>query len=433
MLYAFGTSIALHIQSIVIMDREITKEELRKIRIKRIVRTIIGIAIIFIGVIIVIYSMRSSIKLTDLQLSTVDNGTLEVSYTASGTVLPAFEEIINSPIDTRILEVYKKSGDHVENGTPLLKLDLHNAETDLSKMIDERDMKACELKQLKINNRTELNDMYMKIKVSTMKLNSLKVELRNERYLDSLGSGTTDKVREVEMNYRTGRLELEQFRQEYANAKLVKATEIESKQLEYNILVKNLENMRRTFTDAQIHSPRKAVLTYINNQIGAQVLQGNKVAVVSDLNHFKVDCEIADSYGDMVTVGGRAIVKIGNRQLDGMISNVTPLSQNGVVDFTVQLKHDDDAALRSGLKTDVYVMSAVKDNVMRILNGSYYTTAGDYDLFVLDGNNKLVKRKVKLGDSNFKYVEVIGGLHVGDRVVVSDMSNYKDKKTLKIK
>jgi HlyD family secretion protein len=408
MLYAFGTSIALHIQSIVIMDREITKEELRKIRIKRIVRAIIGIVIIFIGVIIVIYSMRSSIKLSDLQLSTVDNGTLEVSYTASGKVLPAFEEIINSPIDTRILEVYRKSGDHVENGTPLLKLDLHNAETDLSKMIDERDMKACELKQLKINNRTELNDMYMKIKVSIMKLNSLKVELRNERYLDSLGSGTTDKVREVEMNYRTGRLELEQFRQEYANAKLVKATEIESKQLEYNILVKNLENMRRTFTDAQIHSPRKAVLTYINNQIGAQVLQGSKVAVVSDLNHFKVDCEIADSYGDMVTVGGRAIVKIGNRQLDGMISNVTPLSQNGVVDFTVQLKHDDDAALRSGLKTDVYVMSALKDNVMRILNGSYYTTAGDYDLFVLDGDNKLVKRKVKLGDSNFKYVEVSG-------------------------
>ena len=37
--------------------------------------------------------------------SEVDNGTIEVSVSASGKVVPAFEEIINSPINTRIVEV----------------------------------------------------------------------------------------------------------------------------------------------------------------------------------------------------------------------------------------------------------------------------------------------------------------------------------------
>jgi HlyD family secretion protein len=146
-----------------------------------------------------------------------------------------------------------------------------------------------------------------------------------------------------------------------------------------------------------------------------------------------VNCEIADSYGGHVSVGGSVIVKVGNKQLDGMVSNVTPLSQNGVVDFTVQLKQDADPSLRSGLKTDVYVLSSVKENVMRIANGAYYMNAGDYDLFVLDGDNKLVKRRVKLGESNFEYVEVLGGLHEGDRVVVSDMTGFKNQKSLKIK
>jgi len=69
---------------------------------------------------------------------------------------------------------------------------------------------------------------------------------------------------------------------------------------------------------------------------------------------------------------------------------------------------------------------------MRIANASYYVGRGDYELFVLDSENEIVKRKVKLGDSNFEYVEVISGLQPGDQVVVSDMSSYKNKNKLKV-
>jgi HlyD family secretion protein len=415
------------------MDRELSKAELKRMRLKRLIRYSIAGILVLIVVICILYALQSRVKRSDLIFSTVDKGTIELSYTASGIVTPAFEEIINSPIDSRVLQIYRKSGDSVNIGTPILKLDLQNAKTDLSKMLDEKEMKAYELQQLKINNQTALSDMLMKIRVSVMKVNRLEVELRNERYLDSLGSGTTDKVREVEMNYRTGKLELQQLREGYRNEKQVKAADVKAKELEYNILNKNLDNMRRTLVDAQIRSPRKAILTYINNQIGVQVAQGSKVAVISDLSHFKVDCEIADSYSSHVVVGGKAIVNIGSKQYEGVISNVTPLSQNGVIDFTVQLKEDNAPSFRSGLKTNVYVMSTVKENVLRIVNGSYYSNNPDeYELFVLDGSNKLVKRKVQLGDSNFEYVEVLGGLHQGDKVVVSDMSNYKDKKKLRI-
>jgi HlyD family secretion protein len=69
---------------------------------------------------------------------------------------------------------------------------------------------------------------------------------------------------------------------------------------------------------------------------------------------------------------------------------------------------------------------------MRIANASYYVGRGDYELFVLDSENEIVKRKVKLGDSNFEFVEVVSGLQPGDQVVVSDMSSYKNKNKLKV-
>ena len=411
------------------MDREIPKAVRNKERNKKIIRYG-GIGVASIVVISVLISlMRTGVKTKDLVLSTVDKGTIEVSVSASGKVVPAFEEIINSPINTRIVEIYKKGGDSVDVGTPILKLDLQSVETDYKKLLDEEQMRSYKLDQLRVNNQTKLNDLSMKIKVSAMQLNRKKVELRNEQYLDSLGSGTTDKVRQAELSYNVAQLEYEQLKQQYDNEKEVLAAEYKVQELDFSIFRKGLAEMKRTLDDAQIRSPRKAILTYINNQIGAQVSQ---LAVISDLSHFKVEGEIADTYGDRVAAGGKAIVKIGSEKLEGTVSSVTPLSKNGVISFTVQLNEDNNRRLRSGLKTDVYVMNAVKEDVMRIANASYYVGRGEYELFVRNSDKEIVKRKVQLGDSNFEFVEVASGLQPGDQVVVSDMSNYKNKNKLKL-
>lgn len=415
------------------MDREIPKEVRDKERKRKFIKYgAIGVAAV-VCIAVLISFMRSSVNRKDLVFSEVDNGTIEVSVSASGKVVPAFEEIINSPINTRIVEVYRKGGDSVDVGTPILKLDLQSTETEYKKLLDEEQMKRYQLEQLKVNNNTYLSDLSMQVKISAMKLNRMEVELRNERYLDSLGSGTTDKVRQAELNFNTGKLELEQLRQQYANESKVKEADLKVKELEFNIFSKSLAEMKRTLDDAQIRSPRKAILTYINNQVGAQVAEGSQVAIISDLSHFKVEGEIADTYGDRVAAGGRAIVKIGNEKLEGTVSSVTPLSKNGVISFIVQLNEDNNKRLRSGLKTDVYVMNAVKEGVLRLANASYYVGRGEYELFVQDSKDEIVKRKVQLGDSNFEYVEVISGLKPGDKVVVSDMSSYKNKNKLKLK
>ncbi len=415
------------------MDREIPKEVRQKERNKKLIRYGISAAAVIVVISVLISVMRTGVKEKDVVFSTVDRGTIEVSVSASGKVVPAFEEIMTSPISTRILEVYKKGGDSVDVGTPILKLDLQSAETEYKKQLDEEQMKSYQLQQLKVNNETKLKDLAMQIKVSEMKLNRMRVELRNEQYLDSLGSGTTDKVRQAELSVNVAELELEQLRQQYENEQEVLDAEYKVKELEFSIFRKSLAETRRTLEDAQVKSPRKAILTYINNQIGQQVGQGEQIAIISDLSHFKVEGEIADTYGDRVAAGGKAIVKIGREQLVGQVSSVTPLSKNGVISFTVQLEDDSHKRLRSGLKTDVYVMNAVKEDVLRIANASYYVGRGEYDLFVRTSDNELEKRKVQLGDSNFEYVEVVSGLEPGEQVVVSDMSNYKSKNSLKLK
>ena len=413
------------------MDREIPTDVKRQNLKKRVIRYSLSGGIVITITCILFSLLKSSVRKEELSFSTLDEGKLEVSVSASGKIVPAFEEIINSPIDTRIVEVYKKGGDSVDIGTPILKLDLQSTETEYKKLLDEEKMKQYELEQLKVNGKTKISNLSMQIKVAAMKLDRMKAELRNEQYLDSLGAGTTEKVREVELNYTVAQLELEQLKQQYENEQLVLAADLKVKELDFNIFQKSIAEMKRTLSDAQLRSPRKAVLTYINNQIGAQVGKGSQVAILSDLSHFKVDGEIADSYSSYLATGSKAIVTLEGKQLQGTVSSVTPLSQNGVISFSVLLENDHHKSLRSGLKADIHIIKAVKDKAMRIANSSYYRGKGKYELFVIDGD-ELVKRWVELGDSNFEYVEVLSGLKPGDRVVISDMNAYKGKKRLKI-
>ena len=413
------------------MDRKISKEVQRKEQRKQFIRIGTAVGGFIVLIVVVISMLQTSLKRKDLNISTVDKGVIEVSVSASGKVIPAFEEIINSPINSRIVEVYKRGGDSVDVGTPILKLDLQSAETEYNKQLDEEQMKSLQLEQQRVTNHNKLSEMEMNLKVSRMELDRKAVELRNERYLDSLGAGTTDKVRQVELDYNVSILKLKEDEQKYKNEQALAEADLKVKELELNIFRKSLAETRRTLEDAQIRSPRKAILTYVNNEIGSQIGQGAKVAIVSDLSHFKIEGEIADTYGDRIAAGSKAVIKIGSEKLDGTVSDVTPLSKNGVISFTVQLEEDNHKRLRSGLKTDVYVMNAVKDDVLRIANSSYYVGKGEYELFVVNGN-QVLKRKEQLGDSNYEYVEVVSGLQEGDQVIVSDMNAYKDKNKLKI-
>ena len=54
-------------------------------------------------------------------------------------------------------------------------------------------------------------------------------------------------------------------------------------------------------------------------------------------------------------------------------------------------------------------------------------------MFVKTGEDKLERRTVTLGDSNFDFVEVTSGIQPGEEVVVSDMSSYKNKRSIKLK
>lgn len=416
------------------MDREIPKQEILRARRRRILIGSGLCAVFAAGVFAIASTMTPSVRSDEFTLGEATTGTIEASINSSGIVVPAFEEIITSPISSRIVEVYCKAGDSLSVGTPILRLDLQSAETEMRRLSDEMRMKQVELDRQDATGSTSLANIEMQIKVKAMEVDRLKVELANERYLDSLGSGTGDKVREVQLAYNTGCLALEQLRRQLDGEKRTAEADKRVKQLEISIYNNNLLEMQRTLDDARIRAPRTATLTYINDQIGQKVAEGERLAIISDLSHFKIKAQAPDTYAERIRVGAPAVIKTGKNRFRGAVMSVEPQSQNGMVVFDVRIDSTGMSRLRSGLKTDVYVMHDIIEDVVRIPNGAYYKGPGEYGLFVLSADGSaLSRRTLRLGDSNFEYVEVISGLQPGQQVVTSDMSDYKTVNKIKIK
>ena len=415
------------------MDRTIPKEVQRKKTALRLLK-IAGAAVAVVLAVVAIVSLsRDSVYEKHLEICTVTRGSIETSVTASGEVHPAFEEVINSPISSRILEVYKQLGDTVSIGTPLLSLDLENTLNNYRNMLDEKEIKQHQLTQLRLNNATSLENQKMSIAIAEIEFERLQTELRNERYLDSIGSGTADRVRQAELAVATAQMRLSQQRTQYANDTRIKESDIRVRELEYNIFEKKLSEMKRTLDEARILSPRVATLTFINNQIGARVSAGERIAVISDLSNFKITAQSSDAMAEYVKVGKRIIAAVGKEKMEGVISNVSPKSNNGIINFDVALKESNHARLRQGLRTDVYIMNEIHDDVLRISNRSYYIGPGEYKLYVKNGSGEVELRKVRLGVSNYDFVQVEEGIAEGEEVVVSDMHEYSGKERIKLK
>lgn len=415
------------------MDKTIDKKEIYLERRKRLLLWGIPAAVGIAALSVLLYNIAPTVSSRDITVGTAERGPIEITVAATGRIVAAYEEIINSPVESRVLSVYAQPGDSVQAGMPLLLLDLEQEQTELGKLQDARTMQEQQLRQIQLSNMTDISDLEMQIKVSEMNVSRQRIEVENERRLDSIGSGTGDRVRQAETAYRAGVLELEQLRTRLRNERQRASAAEKSQRLNVSTADRDIALMEKTIHRGSIPAPLDGVLTYITTDLGTRVGAGEKVAVVADLSSFKVIGEVPEGSSDRVQPGAAVTIRISGAQFTGTVSNITPQARQGVVSFVVRLDNPRDSRLRSGARAELQVSFDYKSEVLRVPNGAFYKGEGDYRMFVFDSKDRAVRRSIRVGDGNRDYVEILDGLKPGDKIIISDTEHYSNKNKLKIK
>ena len=155
------------------------------------------------------------------------------------------------------------------------------------------------------------------------------------------------------------------------------------------------------------------------------------MARVADLSAYRVDATLSDVLARRLTVGLPAVVRSGDTRLPGRVHKILPTVQNGIVTFEVILDEPNHSVLRPNLRVDVHAVTELHADALCLQRGPLLNLDGRDHVFVVRGD-KVVRTPVTIGLSNFELYEITGGLSEGDEVIISDMSDYRNSKEVRL-
>ncbi|MFI5157162.1 MAG: efflux RND transporter periplasmic adaptor subunit, partial [Chitinophagales bacterium] len=372
-----------------------------------------------------------SIKKSDFVTAIVETGAVENTISATGEILPEFEEIVSSPINASIQKVLLDAGSSVQSGQSILTLDKASSQIEYEKLGFQLESKRNTIKKLRLELAKSFYDLKSSNDIKQIRINSLQADVENSRRLFKAGGGTREDLEKAELNLKVARLEKEQLENEIRSKQQTMQVDMRESEIAASIQENDLHELARKLKLANIVASRPGVVTWVNKNIGASIREGESLARIADLSSFKIVGSISDNSLDRIHNGMPVIIKINETQLRGTLSNIYPAVQNGIVSFDIRLQEKANKLYRPNMKVDVFLVTSSNNQVLRITNGAAFKGLPVQDIFVLN-HGKAERRTVHIGMTNFDYVEIKDNVKVGDQVIISDMSSFKNAKEITI-
>ena len=414
------------------MDRPIDPFYKRKQFIKQSIRIAIILAVILAVFIWVPGWIQPSISKNRIRTAKVDSGPIEATISASGTVVPEFEQIITSPIDTRVIKVLKRAGTALRKGDQIISLDVTELALALEKVNEELALKQNRQAQLKLDLERTLNDLQSQLQVKKLRMEFLNSSAEQQKRLFEIGAGSKEQVRQAKLEEEIAAIELMQLENSIQNTRHSLQAQQEGLVLETKILQNKKTKIQGQLILASTKAERDGVLSWVVSSEGATIRKGEVVARIADLNTFRVQATVSDVHATRLATGLLVKVKINDDYLAGSVSNVLPTIENGIITLLIDLEDKSSRLLRSNLRVEVFIITANKEKTLRMKKGAFVSGEGTHEVFVVR-DNVAVKTTVRLGISSFDAYEVVDGLAEGDEVIISDMRDYAHLKEVKVK
>jgi HlyD family secretion protein len=190
--------------------------------------------------------------------------------------------------------------------------------------------------------------------------------------------------------------------------------------------MKALYQLKKSQVDAlHVRAGINGVLQLVPVEVGQHVTPGTNLARVADPKKLKAEIKIAETQAKDVLPGQKASVDTRNGIVGGHVTRVDPSVVNGTVTVDVTIDNPLPLGSRPDLSVDGTIELENLKNVLyvgRPVHGQSDSTIGLFKLE--DDGSEAARVNVKLGKSSVNTIEVLQGLKVGDKVILSDMSAW---------
>ena len=342
-----------------------------------------------------------------------------------GTLVPVDIRWIPAQTDSRVDLIVLHPGAIVKPDSIILELSdpILQRET----LDAEYQLKAAQadLESLKVQINSELlNQKSFTAAVrSDYEQAKLQHEVDEKLRAEGIGAEVTAKLSKVKAEQLAIRLKLEEDRTKNAEDSAAARLQAQQSHVDQQRALYDLK--RSELNSLHVRAGIEGVLQLVPVDVGQHVTPSTNLARVADPKHLKAEIKIPETQAKDITIGQPATVDTRNGILKGQVSRIDPSVQNGTVTVDVLFTEPLPNGARPDLSVDGTIeLENLKDvlYVGRPVHGQSDSTIGLFKL-VEDGSEGL-RVSVKLGKSSVNAVEILQGLKVGDKVILSDMSAW---------
>ncbi len=185
---------------------------------------------------------------------------------------------------------------------------------------------------------------------------------------------------------------------------------------------------RESLGQLNIHAPVTGQLSGFDIQLGQSLQQGERIGQIDSAGGDKLQADVDEYYLGRVAVGQTATADIDGKTYRLKVAKVYPQVRNG--EFQIDLLFDgaEPTSMQRGQTIQAKLTVGDSSKALLIPNGAFFNDTGGTWAFVVDRDgNSATKRAIQLGRRNSDFIEVLGGLKPGDRVITSSYSGLTDK------
>ncbi|WP_162819930.1 efflux RND transporter periplasmic adaptor subunit [Kordia sp. SMS9] len=392
--------------------------------------TIVVFAIIFMSA---TRKKQVNLQKDSISIKTVLKGDFEDVLLFNSTVEPKTSVLINVIQGGSVSEVFVESGQLVKKGTPLLRV--YNPNAELNYLTQETAIVE------QINN---LRNIRVTIKNQQLNLDEQLLSIDNS-FKNAERQYTTDqrlykkdviarnKFQTSEQEYKFQKERNEVIKAKVSNEKNDRNVQLARINASVQKMEESLELLRKNKENFIVKAPQDGLLSSFNPTLGQNYNQGDNVGKIDVLDGYKLVAKVDEYYISKLEENIRGTVTVEETKLPIRISKIYPEIVSG--NFQVELQFENDSiskGIRRGMSLKSKMFLSNNSEAVLLPKGLFFQSTNGKWVFVLNSDNKAVKRNVRIGRENPFYYEVLEGLQAGDRVITSSYDDYKDMEALNL-
>jgi len=350
---------------------------------------------------------------------------------AQGKVVAALHPTLFSP-SQGIVTLLVKAGANVKKGEVLARIDSPELKSRLFQERSSGQQLQSSLLRQRIAARQNALENAQKVDLLTVKLSAARRMLeRAQRTFDEGLLNKTD-YEKAKDDLQVAELELRNAREA---AKLEQETaqfEVRDKELQVERQASMVTELQRQSDLTQIAAPFDGMVASVAVQDRDSVLANAPILTVVNLNKLEIEISLPESYASDAVPGTPALVFVEGKEHAARVAAVSPEIRDSQIRGTVVFDGEAPPALRQSQRVSVRLVFEEKPNVLRLPRGPFLESGAGRQVFVVE-NGVAVRRDVEVGALSVSDVEILSGLKEGERVVISDTSEWSGVKSVLVR